>query len=92
MPTAQTNKSVLTATLKEILVYVFLLLIIILTTLNMQSFLSTPKTRVLAAETQEDSSFWQEFLSQNPYYVPGWIETNRPDKVNEIDPNYLSGF
>jgi len=84
-------------TIKEILIYIALLLIIVLTSININGYLSPRKVypdlsrvNVLGAETQATkNSFWQNFLSKNPDYIPGWIEMGRIDKVTQIDPNYF---
>ena len=90
MSSAKRNKHLKTETVKEIFVYIALLLIIILTSININSYLAARKINVLGAETRvTDNSFWQNFLSKNPDYIPGWIETGRIDKVTQIDPNYF---
>jgi hypothetical protein len=73
----------------ELLVFVSALLVLILTTANIENYQSPKK--VLAAETQVSSNdkFWQVFLTKNPNYIPGWIEIERIDKAKEIDPNYI---
>lgn len=74
----------------ELLIFVSALLVLVLTAVNIKSY-QTPK-KVLGAEVQINSTdkFWQDFLTQNPDYIPGWIETGRIDKVKEIDPNYIT--
>ncbi len=72
----------------ELLVFVSALLVLILTAANIENY-QTPK-KVLAAETQvnQNDSFWQDFLTKNPNYIPRWIDIARTDKIKEIDPNY----
>ena len=76
----------------QIFVFVAILFLLLLTSVNIQDFL-TPK-KVLGAQTNisaqadKENLFWNEFLSKNPNYIPGWIETGRTDKVKEIDPNF----
>lgn len=74
---------------REILIIVSALFVLVLTSINIENYLSPVK--VLGAEIQADSKevFWTEFLNKNPEYIPGWIEIGRTDKVIEIDPNYL---
>jgi hypothetical protein len=60
--------------------------------INIKNYLS-PKAlpeRVLGAETRLDATeeFWNNFLSKNPNYVPGWIEIGRADKAYKLDPNF----
>jgi hypothetical protein len=73
---------------RELLIYVATLFILLLASANIESYLSPKK--VLGTETQINSaeSFWQDFLTKNPNYIPGWLELGRTDKVKEIDPNY----
>jgi hypothetical protein len=79
---------------KQLFIYVALLLILLLTAINIESYQTPVKpVKVLGTETQinGDQQFWQDFLSRNPNYIPGWIETGRIDKAKEIDPNYELG-
>jgi len=75
---------------KELFVYVALLFILLLTIVNINSFLK-PKNNVLGAKTQtiSEEDFWKDFLSHHPNYIPGWIELGKNDKVKSIDPNYF---
>ncbi len=60
-----------------------ILVSLILISLNIKAYLS--QKRVLAAETQDEeisqlkkeASFWEGFLSQNPTYLPGWLELSK---------------
>jgi len=36
-----------------------------------------------------DLEYWQNFLKENPDYIPGWIELNNSEKAREIDPNFI---
>jgi hypothetical protein len=74
---------------RELLIYVAALFILLLASSNIESYLSPKK--VLGTETSENSNevFWQDFLTKNPNYLPGWLELGRVDKVKEIDPNYI---
>ncbi len=88
--TAQNRKENYT----ELLLYFFLLLILFLTALNIDSYLK--ENKVLGASTQNTQNiqqqyrhkFWNDFLSKNPDYIPGWVEIGREDQVKQIDPNY----
>ena len=53
-------------------------------------FTETVPEKVLGAETETDVTlnFWNDFLTKNPEYVPGWLEIGRADKAYSIDPNY----
>ena len=75
---------------RQLLVFVAALLVLLLSAVNIEGYLSPKK--VLGAETQvnSDDKFWQDFLNKNPDYIPGWMEMGRVDKVKEIDPNYLT--
>jgi hypothetical protein len=75
---------------RQLLIFVAALFILLLTAINIDGY-QTPK-EVLGVETQIDTDaiFWEEFLSKNPDYIPGWIEIGRMDKVKEIDPNYFT--
>lgn len=75
---------------KTVLFYSLIVLALLVSALNIGTYLKPNK--VLGAETQEVNStdtFWQDFLSKNPNYIPGWIEIGRMDKVIQIDPNYF---
>lgn len=50
----------------------------------------TLEKKVLGADSQEniELEFWENFLSENPKYIPGWLELNQTDQAKSIDPNY----
>ena len=74
---------------KEIFIYTSLLFVLLLTSINIYNYLSPKKLAVLGAETEnKEEVFWQDFLTKNPNYIPGWIETGRLEKGREIDPNF----
>jgi hypothetical protein len=78
---------------KQLFIYVALLFILLLAAVNIENYQTPAKPdKVLGTETQisSDQKFWQDFLSKNPNYIPGLIETGRLDKVKEIDPNYIT--
>jgi hypothetical protein len=73
----------------QILIYFFIVFLLLLTSLNINNYLS-PKI-VLGATTEDGSGeYWQEFVNKNPNYIPGWIELGQIEKAKEIDPNYLT--
>lgn len=45
------------------------------------------ESQVLGIEDNRD--YWQSLVEKHPSYIDGWIELDRLDKVNEIDPNYF---
>lgn len=73
---------------RELFIFVATLLILLLSIINIENY-QRPK-KVLGIETQivSNDTFWQDFLKENPNYIPGWIEIGRLDRVREIDPNY----
>jgi hypothetical protein len=78
---------------RQLFIYVALLFILLLAAVNIENYQTPGKpVKVLGTETQinNDQKFWQDFLSKNPNYIPGLIETGRLDKVKEIDPNYIT--
>lgn len=75
---------------KELCVYFFLLVVLLLTSINIDGYLKSKQTKVLGTETEnKEEIFWQDFLTKNPDYIPGWIETGKIDKAMKIDPNYF---
>lgn len=74
---------------KELLIYLALLLILFITSLNINNYSKPKQVKVLGTETvNKEEIFWQDFLNKNPDYIPGWIETGKMDKAKEIDPNF----
>ncbi|QQG41912.1 MAG: hypothetical protein HYV90_01205 [Candidatus Woesebacteria bacterium] len=70
------------------IIYSLLLLVLFLSAFDISVFLRL-KTKVLGVSTPGDEqSFWTDFTSNHPNYIPGWIELGRMDKVKEIDPNF----
>ena len=79
---------------KEICSYIFVLIVMILTSFNIYLFLKPNK--ILGASTTYTngnnlkSVFWKNFLLKNPNYIPGLIENGDIQKASEIDPNFLT--
>ncbi|MFC1626044.1 hypothetical protein ACFL1Q_03315 [Patescibacteria group bacterium] len=75
-----------------LLIYSAIITVLLLTSLNIENYLT--QTRVLGTKTQADTQkfdeevFWEEFLSENPSYIPGLIETGRTNEARQINPNY----
>lgn len=64
--------------------------ILLLSAINLNTYLKPDTNTVLAAETENvEIVFWQNFLTNNPSYIPGWMDLGREDKVRSIDPNYI---
>jgi hypothetical protein len=74
---------------KELLVIVFVLFLLLLTSVNINNYFTDKKVLGVQTESSQDYSFWQNYLTKNPNYIPGWIEIGRNDKAHEIDPNYF---
>ena len=92
MPKTAKRNKLLNKISKELFIYVVFLFILLLASVNIDTYLKPidADVKVLGAETQnKEGAFWQDFLSKHPDYIPGWIEVGRIDKANEIDPNYL---
>lgn len=74
----------------QLLIYTATLFLLLLTALNLNNYFMPKKVLGLTADEDNGSeAFWQDFLSKNPNYIPGWIELKRYDKVMQIDPNFL---
>lgn len=86
MSAKKTDKINLIAT--ELLILTSIVFILLLTFVNVTNYFTPNK--ILGVETQIDPAqkFWGDFLTKNPNYIPGWVETGRMDKAHEIDPNY----
>ncbi len=90
MPKQQDKLQKINRVAKELFVYAFILFLLVLTSANLNNYFQPKSTKVLGAETEsKDEAFWGDFLTKNPNYIPGWIESGRLDKVKEIDPNYF---
>ncbi len=90
MAAKKKNNKVVKIKYREYLVYFFIIFLVLLSSFNVASYLTPKKQTVLGIVTSNDEGvFWYKFLKDNPDYIPGWIEINRPDKVANIDPNYL---
>jgi hypothetical protein len=75
---------------KDLFIYVFLLFILLIVSINISNYLKPKEVKVLGSKTENiEEGFWQNFLTKNPDYIPGWIEIGRTDKASEIDPNYI---
>lgn len=75
---------------KNLLITALVIFILFLSAYNIKSYFAPMK--VLGVETQSlrlEKEFWENFLKENPSYIPGWVELGRTDKVTEIDPNFF---
>jgi hypothetical protein len=77
---------------KELLIIVSILFLLLLTSVNINNYLANNKVLGIETENSEGSVFWQDFLTKNPDYIPGWIEVGALDKAVQIDPNYKIEF
>lgn len=86
MPAKHSNRN------KQFLLFTIgAIVLLLLSFLNIRNYY-LPKKDVLGISTSQipsDNDFWNEYLKNNPNYVPGWLEIGRIDKALEIDPNYL---
>lgn len=54
-----------------------------LISLNIKTYLNQKKVLAVATESDKttqlknEASFWEGFLSQNPTYLPGWLELSK---------------
>jgi hypothetical protein len=74
---------------RHLLLGVAILILILLSMFNVNNLFSLPQ-KVLGTETKIDQSadFWNDFLTKNPNYIPGLIETGDIDRAKQIDPNF----
>ena len=85
MSAIKVNKSV-----KELLIYISLLFVLLLTSINIDGYLKPKVVKILGVETEnKNEEFWKDLLTKNPNYIPGLIEIGDTEKAKEIDPNYL---
>jgi len=83
-----------------------LLLVFILTLSSLIMFTrksERPKNDVLGEATTNQILYWEEFLKENPNYLPGWIEYSKLtkdsglleknkealEKIKGLDPNFV---
>lgn len=70
-------------------IFALVVFLLLLSALNIHSYLQPEKVLgVREISVESDVAYWNEFLTQNPDYLPGWVELGRLDKVLEIDPNF----
>lgn len=78
--------------------------ILALSVFNIKNYLAEKDASVLSYSTsfEEENEFWKDFLTENPTYVPGWIEyakingkldnldevAKAVEKIKSLDPNY----
>ncbi|HKC04268.1 MAG TPA: hypothetical protein VKC54_00110 [Patescibacteria group bacterium] len=76
----------------EICIYIAILMVLLLSSININSFFVPKKVLGIRTEVENKSineiNFWNNFLLKNPNYAPGWNEIGRNDMVNQIDPNF----
>ncbi|MGD0523023.1 MAG: hypothetical protein ABSA43_00465 [Candidatus Microgenomates bacterium] len=61
-----------------------IVLVLTLSYFNLRSYFTPAK--ILGAQTEVKNNprqtFWEEFLTKNPTYFPGWIELSKIDKAD----------
>lgn len=70
----------------QLLLYINIVFIILL--LSIFNLSQKPKTQIQVLGAETDNSYWEEIVIKHPTYRDAWVELNRFDKVEEIDPNF----
>ncbi|MEK7169031.1 MAG: hypothetical protein AAB778_03400 [Patescibacteria group bacterium] len=70
----------------QLLLYINIVYIILL--LSIFNLSQKPKAQIQVLGAETDNSYWEEMVIKHPTYRDAWVELNRFDKVEEIDPNY----
>lgn len=87
-----TNKSSIhkVQLLYQFSIFLLTVLVLFLSAFNIRN-IHKPKIVLGTAtmENEDTSGYWRSFLSENPDYIPGWIEINEAEEVERIDPNYF---
>lgn len=90
------KKQKINKSLKELLIYISIMIILLITFTNIINYAKPKKVLGLKTESLETLSltkreqYFKDILQNNPNYLPAWKELGRMDKVNEIDPNYIT--
>lgn len=67
----------------------FSVFVLLLTFINISNITAKKEVRVLGAQSEDNSKFWEDLLEKHPTYRDGWVELGRIDKIKQIDPNYF---
>ena len=74
-------------------------LVLLLSFFNFNKYFENQKVLGIKIEVDQKSEeqlrereFWEDFLADNPNYIPGWIELGDFERVKQIDPNYFLGL
>lgn len=86
-------RKIIKKTFQEYLILGAIAIVILLSSINLSEYFAPKK--VLGTTTNIDNQysvnkiFWENFLKENPEYIPGWIELGNLEKARSIDPNYI---
>lgn len=70
----------------QILLYINIAVTVLL--LSIFNLSQKPKTQIQVLGAETDNSYWEEMVIKHPTYRDAWVELDRFDKVEEIDPNF----
>jgi hypothetical protein len=80
--------------LELLFIYLVVVVSLCLTATNIATYLSPRLVLGIEAESEANdidsqyAIYWESFLTANPEYIPGWLETGRHDIARQIDPNF----
>ena len=73
----------------ELFASLSIVFLLALSSVNLEKYFTPTEVLGVDIDEQGNEIFWNEFLSKNPDYIPGWIEIGKWERVIEIDPNFL---
>jgi len=73
----------------ELFASLSIVFLLALSSVNLEKYFTPTEVLGVDIDEQDNEIFWNEFLSKNPDYIPGWIELGKWERVIEIDPNFL---
>lgn len=62
--------------------------LLMLSAVNINNIISEKKVLGAGSHNNVELEFWEDFLLENPNYIPGWVEINLNDQARSINPNY----
>lgn len=62
--------------------------LLMLSAVNINNITSEKKVLGAGSQNNVELEFWEDFLLENPNYIPGWVEINLNDQAKSINPNY----
>ncbi len=82
------NKAKVNKNTTYLILIVSAFILLLLSMVNIKTISTNKEVLGIKTQTESDEEFWNNFLVNNPNYIPGWIEIGKFEKAASINPNF----